>query len=263
MSLLATFEQPTAGGGGPLIARDQGDDLCVGLATIVATDCQLPPIDPDRSRVERRSAGADTAILAVVPPQVAAVGLTLDHGGRLTVPTAEPPGYDVRYRGIVRAVAVTLPGDRRLYRVAFLGAGGRKLGARDGPDRPPLARAPSMLARLPGGVTVAAGGACVQVHVGPPTRDQADCAFAFGSIVVSTPCAARRTVVVARLRRPARGLEVLTDRGVVRGRRPTDGFAVAVVPPAARTRAVQLVGAERTGIRLPPAARQCGYEAPL
>jgi hypothetical protein len=249
---------PTPSGEGALLARDDGDALCVGFAAIAPSDCQLPPVEPFGSRIERRPAGARTAILAVVPAQVTAVRLRLDRGALLTLPTSDLPGYTGRYRGFVRALALTLPGDRRLYGADLLAADGHVLAPRTGPDQPPLPRALPVLSHLLGGVIVAAGDDCVQVRLGAPTRSRADCALGFTSILLAAPCAARRTVVVARLRRPAHGLDVVTDHGTVRGRR-SGSFAVAIVPAGDAVRAVRLAGASRTAVRLPPAARQCGY----
>jgi hypothetical protein len=87
------FEAPHGSSTGPLVARDQDDLLCVGLGAIARTDCQVPPIDPLLPRLEIRRAGGQTALLAVVPPEVAALRLTLDSGASITVATTELPGY--------------------------------------------------------------------------------------------------------------------------------------------------------------------------
>ncbi len=252
---------PPRTGAGPLLARDEGDDLCVGLGTIVAADCQLPPADAFRDRIERRRAGTQTAILAVVTPDVSALRLHVDHGAPLTVPTSDLPGYTGRYAGLVKAATATVPGDRRLYSTDLLAADGHLLGSLPGPDQPPLAHTPRVIARLPGGVTVAASTECVQVRSGPPTRDRAACAFTdVVASFVSVPCAARRTVVVTRVRRPATGLTAVTTTGTVRGRRH-GSLALAILPPRAALREIRLTGAARIRFPLPPAARQCGYTA--
>jgi hypothetical protein len=246
-------------GGGPLVAHDQGDDLCVGLGTIAAADCQLPPVEPSVSRIERRVAGADTTVLAVTPPAVAALRLHFDRGPAVTVPTADLPGYTGQYQGFVRAVAFTVAGDRRLYSVQLLAADGRVLGTRPGPDPRPLAHTPRVLARLPGGLVVSATRDCVQMRPGAPTRDPQDCEPQLGAGGVTTPCAARRTVVILRTKED---LTVTTDRGTVRGRR-SGAYVVAVVPARFAVRAIRLAGARSMLLRLPPASRQCGYVTPM
>jgi hypothetical protein len=253
--------RPAPSGGGTLVARDEGDDLCVGLGTIAPTDCQLPPTEPTRARIERRRAGASTDILAVVSPEVAALRLHPDRGAPVTVATADLPGYTGRYAGLVRGAVAVLPGDRRVYQTDLLAADGHVIDSLPGPDARPLPRTPRTVARLPGGGTVAALGDCVQVRAGAPTRDRNACGFTdIAQTIVAVPCAARRTVVVSRLGRAARGLTVTTSDGTVRGRRH-GALAVAVLPPHAALREIRLLGAARMRVRLPPAARQCGYTA--
>jgi hypothetical protein len=231
---------------GPLVARDEGDLLCVGLGTIATTDCRVPPIDPLLARIETRGSGAQRALLAVVPPEVAALRLTLDRGPQITVATTDLPGYTGRYAGLVRGATVALPAGGKVYDTDELAADGHVLQRIPGPDLRPLPHMPAVLARLPGGVVVAGGGGCVQVGVDAPTRDRSGCRnIDFQPILVAAPCAARRLVVISRSRR----LRVRTDRGVIRGR--TKGrFVVAIVPRDA---------ALRSPARLPPAAEQCGY----
>jgi hypothetical protein len=243
------FEAPHGSSTGPLVARDQGDLLCVGLGAIAGTDCQVPPIDPLLPRLEIRRSGGQTALLAVVPPEVAALRLTLDSGAPITVATTDLPGYTGRYAGLVRAVAVPLSPGREVYDTDELAADGHVIQRVPGPDLRPLARTPAVLARLPGGTVVAGAGWCVQVSTAAPTRDRSGCRnLDFQPILVAAPCAARRLVVVARARR----LRVVTDRGVIRARR-TGRFAVAIVPRDAALREVRIPGVSHTPIRLPPA----------
>jgi hypothetical protein len=77
--------EPQAAPVGPLVARDDGDRLCVGLGTIVPEDCQIPPIDALLPRIDVRRAGGQTALLAVVAPEVASLRLELDRGAPVTV----------------------------------------------------------------------------------------------------------------------------------------------------------------------------------
>jgi hypothetical protein len=77
---------------------------------------------------------------------------------------------------------------------------------------------------------------------------------------VAVPCAARRTVIVARLAGKARGLTAVTTGRSVRGRRH-GAFGVAIVPPRVGLREIRLTGRTRIHMHLPPAARQCGYTA--
>jgi hypothetical protein len=240
------FETSHGSSTGPLVARDQGDLLCVGLGTIAATDCQVPPFDPLLPWIQTRGSGAQRILLAVVAPAVAALRLTLDHGAPLTVATTDLPGYTGIYAGLVRAAAVALPTGAKVYDTDELAADGHVLQRAPGPDLRPLAHTPGLLARLPGGVDVAGGGWCVQVSTDAPTRDRSECRnIAFQPTLVAAPCAARRTVIVSR----SRHLRVRTDRGVIRGRRK-GRFTVAIVP-----RDAALLGP----VRLPPAAKQCGY----
>jgi hypothetical protein len=249
------FEAPHGSSTGPLIARDRDDLLCVGLGAIAAIDCRVPPIDPLLPRLEIRRSGGQTALLAVVPPEVAALRLTLDSGAPITVATTDLPGYTGRYAGLVRAVAVPLSAGRKVYDTDELAADGHVLQRLPGPDPRPLARTPAVLARLPGGIVVAGGGRCVQVSAAAPTRDPIGChSMGFLPVLLAAPCAARRLVVVAQ----ARQLRVATDRGVIRGRRK-GRFAVAIVPRDAALREVRVPGVSRTPIRLPPAVQQCGY----
>jgi hypothetical protein len=261
VGLFGFIARPAPGGGGPLVARDDGDDICIGLGTIVPTDCQLPPTEPLRARIERRRVGVSTAVLAVATPDVSAVRLHPDRGAAVTVPTADLPAYAGRYVGLVRAATVSLPGDRRVYATDLLAADGRVLGSIPGPDQRPLARTPRILARLPGGVTVAALGGCVQVRAGRPTRDRSACGLnGLTDSLVSVPCAAHRTVIVARLAHGARGVTAATSAGTVRGKRH-GRLALAILPPRAALREIRLTGAARIRMHLPPAARQCGYAA--
>jgi hypothetical protein len=104
-------------------------------------------------------------------------------------------------------------------------------------------------------------GDCVQVRAGAPTRTRSACGFTqVADTIVAVPCAVRRTVVVMRLGRAARGLTVTTSDGSVRGRHH-GGVAIAVLPPRAALREIRLIGAARLRVRLPAAARQCGYTA--
>lgn len=252
-------------GSGGLVARDDGDDLCVGVGAIAPADCRLPPVELYETRIERRRAGTRTAVLIVAPPDVIGVRLRFDAGPLLTVPTSDLPGYAGKCRGFVRGVLVTVPGDRRVYAADLLGAGGRVLLHEPGPDERLLAHAPRLLARLPGGGTVAASDDCLQVRSGAPSRDRGDCLLGFRDLAVSAPCAARRAVVVARLRRPVHGLEVTTKAGAtIRGRRH-GAFAVAIVPARAAVRSIHRLGAASLTVAVPPAAQQCGYgtEVPI
>jgi hypothetical protein len=240
---------------GPLVARDDGDLLCVGLGAIAATDCQVPPIDPLLPRLELRRSGGQSALLAVVPPEVSALRLTLDSGAPITVATTDLPGYTGRYAGLVRAVAVPLSAGRKVYDTDELAADGHVLQRLPGPDLRPLAHMPAVLARLPGGTVVAGADGCVQVAADAPTRDGTRCRnLAFLPVLVAAPCAARRLVVVAR----GRQLRVVTDRGVIRGRRK-GRFTVAIVPREAALREVRVARRAPIDVRLPPAAAQCGY----
>jgi len=240
---------------GSLVARDQGDLLCVGSGAIADADCQVPPIDPLLPRLEIRRSGGQAALLAVVPPEVAALRVTLDSGAPITVATTDLPGYTGRYAGLVRAAAVSLSTGREVYDTDELAADGHVIQRVPGPDLRPLARTPAVLARLPGGTLVAGAGWCVQVSTAPPTPDRSGCRnIDFQPILVAAPCAARRLVAVAQ----ARQLRVVTDRGVIRGRRK-GRFAVAIVPRDTALREVRVPGVSRTPVRLPPAARQCGY----
>jgi hypothetical protein len=254
-----------AAGTGPVVAGDRGDDLCVGFGAIVFADCRLPPVDVADTRLERRRAGARTAILAVVPTTVAALRLSLDQGPALTVPVSDLPGYDGRYKGLVKGVAVTLPGDRRVYGADLLAASGAVLHRVTGPDQHPLPSTPRVLARLPTGLAVAAlaSGRCVQVRAGSPTRDRADCLPAFEDVAITVPCGARRIVVVARLPKRARGLAVTTDAGTTISGRRHGALAVAIVPARLGVRDVRAIGVARTATTLPPAAEQCGYTTSL
>jgi hypothetical protein len=246
---------PQAGATGPLVARDDRDLLCVGLGAIVAGDCQVPPIDPLLSRIQTRGSGTQRALLAVVPPEVAALRLTLDSGAPITVPTTDLPGYTGLYAGLVRAASVPLPAGAKVYDTDELAADGHVLERVPGPDVRPLAHTPAVLARLPGAVVVAGGGLCVQVGADVPTRDRSGCRnIGFQPILIAAPCSARRLIVVTR----SRTLRVTTDRGVINGRRK-GRFSIAIVPRDEALRAVRTTGS-RAGIRLPSAARQCGYE---
>jgi hypothetical protein len=94
-------------------------------------------------------------------------------------------------------------------------------------------------------VVAASSSSCIQVGVKVPTRDALECHGGVETTFAFAPCAARRLVILAR----SPHLRVTTDRGVIRGRR-IGGFAVAIVPRNA---------AARAPVRLPPAAKQCGY----
>jgi hypothetical protein len=213
---------------GPLVARDDGDRLCVGLGTIVPEDCQIPPIDALLPRIDVRRAGGQTALLAVVAPEVASLRLELDRGAPVTVAATDLPGYAGRYAGLVHGLAVPLPAGAHVYATDELAADGHVLQHSSGPDLRPLAHAPAVLARLPGRVVVAASSSsCIQVGVKAPTRDASQCHGGVETTFAFAPCAARRLVILAR----SRQLRVTTDRGVIRGRR-IGGFAVAIVPPS-------------------------------
>ncbi len=277
-----------AADGHRLLVADAGEELCAGIDRIPRHTCGRPPVEPSLLPLSRRGA----VVGGVLSVDVAAVDLDLDRGPTLHAPTTDGPAYTGRYAGKLRYLLAQVPAGRRVVRAILRGAGGQRLGRTDvvlplhdrrvrrlgstgltvrhlqgGSEGHPL----EAFCVLPSGAGLfsGSGGAC--------STDSAPSALA------TVSCRPRRALIYGRLPRGVRGVALVLADGrelgarVIRLRASEGGVrAWTLVPPrGADVRAVRFLGrlprpdrfASRPKrlqpFRLPPAARQCGYDTSL
>jgi len=269
-----------------LHAADDGARLCLAVdrAPRVPQDCQVPPLDPTTTALQRLLTADGRFLLGLVPPDVAAARLRLDDGSTRDVAAAPVPGYAGQYAAVTRVVAVDLPGAHRVVGYDLLDARGRVLANEPGPER----RAPqhvTTLLRVPGlpalrGALLPGAGdvdALTCVALGPVSAIEPDCILANpGFFSVRVECSPRRLVVVGGLAHANERLTVRTTSGrEIAGRTAPlpaafgwpagTSAALAVVPGDAAPRAIVVRRPRHAtrsyALKLPAAARQCGYVA--
>lgn len=269
-----------------LHAADDGARLCLAIdrAPRVPQDCRVPPLDPATTALQRLLTADGRFLLGLVPPDVATARLTLDDGTTRDVAAAPIPGYAGQYAGVSRVVAVDLPGPHHVVGYDLRDARGRVLAHDPGPERP-APRHVTTLLRVPGlpalrGALLPAAGelptlSCIAL--GPISATEPDCLIAGpGFFSVRADCAPHRLVVLGALAHADERLAVRTasDRELpgrtallpaALGSAAGTTAAVAVVPGAATARRIVVRrpghATKSYALKLPPAARQCGYVA--
>ena len=217
----------------------------------------------------------------MVPQDVAAVQLELDGNTRLRVDATSDAPYSGRYRGLVRFVIRPIPGRRKVYSARLLDDRGRVIEEVPGPDFRPLDVPYRTIARI-GDLRLGVGVGrsydrrerllCVELTNDSYSRDSGLCG-AFPAIVdVRAFCMPRRIVLSGLVGAGTRAVSLRTSRGMIRGRiiaLPRDlklknrSLLLVTVPATDAPREIIRVGRRRTlrqQLKLPPAARQCGYE---
>ena len=279
--------------GVPLLGLDgPGGTLCLGLGRApVVSGCAVLGRGPDAEPlvISRALPGGRVLVAGVSSPAETRVRVRLSPRGALSVATAVPTGdYDGAYADGVRTFSALLPAGRTVADVRGVASGRLAAAAADvlGPDAPfggaddedrPLASRP--LARTVAGLRVWAGrderGCAVAVPRSQRAVRLTELSCAGGHYLtlatVTTPCAARRTVVTVPMVGRSARLEVTDDRGRVRtGRRVqlTRGIALHVVtlPRTRALRSLRTSGADgpplrTTAAHAPSAAAQCGWSA--
>jgi hypothetical protein len=239
------------------------------------------------SRDKRVSGGA-------VDPAIAAIVARASDGSRQRVATDAGAGYTGRYAGLVRFFSVTAPRGARLESVTALDARGRRLF--DWPvnfdPTPPDAQRRILEGRAPGGRFD-----LVQARFGIPSlKDSVRClaivrhgrrpqslfdclASADGSDHVGTQyasgvvrCDLRAALIVGGVPRAAATARMRLSDGSTRAARLFEsalGRGFLAVPPSRRgLRGIEIADhagrtLRRYTTRVPPAARQCGYQFAL
>ena len=284
------------GGGPPLTLRDAEDaELCVSVGPAQAERTCIAPAPQVISAVMASSRGESVAGGAV-DPAVAAIVATASDGSRRRVATDPGAAYTGRYAGLVRFFSVAAPRGAHLVSLSLLDARGRRLFEwplafdfkPDGPQRRILT------GRSPGGrfdlvearfsfLPIADESvSCLSlVRHGERVRDLLeDCMTGPGEhghlstreASGKVRCDLRAAVIVGGAPRAASAVRMRLSDGSTRAGRlfaSPLGRAFLVVPPSRRgLRRIEI--ADRSGrvlrtfgTRLPPAARQCGYDFEL
>jgi hypothetical protein len=288
--------EPPATGPPTLVARDEGDLLCVGIDH--ADACALPPRDPDDMVVDDTTRGGVTFFAGVVPEDASAVVVTLDDRTRHEIPATLEGPYAGQYAGRVRFFSATLPGEHSVRRLELF-AGTLRVGSLEppgptapvvGPRRILRARgAPDLwAARIPPllalqlqpflgffGEKLTSLPHVPCVALGRPARTaELPCTALAGTLQLSARCNTHRHVLFGLLSAGTRSIEVQLAGGRVLREATVavprsigaGGRAVLLaLPRGARPVEVITRGARtrRTGgsLRPPPATAQCGYEA--
>jgi hypothetical protein len=254
--------------------RDDGNLLCatLGLPDPDGRDCYRPPLDELESRIMWQPTAAGTVIAGVAPAHVGSVELLLEAGPRLVPTTVDAP-YAGRYRGLVRVFSVTVPGRDQPRRVTFNGLDGKPLASIPIFEAPSFERAPRPVLRARGGWRLGAGVVrgglpCLQLVHGRFSREPLSCILEAWPRRLNVTCRPKGMIVYGRLRPGLRALDLVTSRGRFRartaplGRLGLSGRAFLVELPArAALRSIVTHGSSPRSkrLRLPAAARQCGY----
>jgi hypothetical protein len=269
------IEVPEPKGPLGLRVRDEGARLCLSLGDFASDriDCSVPPVDPFASYLLVRAGGGRTLIAGVLPPEVASVELTIDGVPRRVETTGDLPGYGGQYRDVSRFLLLELPGEPTLGPVRFLDAGGAQLERRPLLEAgPPRARGSRALAIAGLRLTVTdhpgIRGAyepftCVR-RAGRPVEECTAATTYFASIAAF--CSPRRLLVFGEAQPGTRSVTLRTGSGTRTARLRRVGgrlFYAGVLGPRESLRGIVVHGrATRVAtVRLPPVARQCGYDA--
>jgi hypothetical protein len=266
---------------GPAVvrARDAGARICLSLGDFapLRRDCRLPPgTGFGTAIIAGRRTPRRTLLGGVLPVDDATVEIEVDGARRRFATTGDLPGYGGRYRDAVRFLAVELPGAPRVGWARYLDAGDREIVSLPVffAERPRVTgsravRLGGLDLRLAGYETsslLLLSGDTVCIAVAGRSTGQCRGTSDLG-ITAEATCAPRRRLIVAGgVAAGARRVDVLTDAGIrrarilrVNGRR----LFVAVLPADQALRRVTIRGrgVRVAELRLPPAGRQCGYDA--
>lgn len=262
-----------------LVARDDGVLLCVGIGALRddGLDCELPPVEPFARVVAGRASDGATLVAGVTPADVASVELEFADGSRTTVETTPDGPYQGRYQAHLRFFELRIASPAHVHAFWVLDAQGRRHGPFFGPDPPPFVRGPATVLRGPGGLRLSAAlvrgfdgersRPCLEVLARGERATPETCGFADPRFVtVQALCSPRRLVLWGLVPSGTRRVAVRTDRGVLRARTarlPTRIGSrrrafLLVIPRGAAPRELVADRTERR-LRLPAAARQCGY----
>jgi hypothetical protein len=272
-------------GDAQLLARDEGDYLCVDVARLAADkrDCAIPPVEDDFPTILRHATAARTAAGGLVPAGGARVTVEFDGAQPVEAAIGEG-GYTGTYRGHVRFYLARLAGRHRVTAVRTYDAAGALLTSFPGPDFTGFAQ-PATLRRGPG-YRLFGGRFDFEVKFPgrPADRTQGGCV---GLDVDDLPelceplgdfeghfgwisCKTRRGVLVGRITRNRRGVRLTTAGGqVLRSRTVTvpkryGGGRVWVleIPRTARVTRFAFTGGKARAYDLPAPRSQCGYGPP-
>jgi hypothetical protein len=263
-----------AGNGGPqLLARDDGERLCVGIdrLDLDGSDCFDPPLSAfsgDELRVDPKQGVA----FGVYPARVAEVEVHFRGGRRIRAPALPGMEYTGRLRDAVHFALIPLPIGKRATIAGLLDASGREIGAASvdgpvgarsaGPPRTVLREGPVRLIARDDPCIGIAGRACDEYL---PTKGAAL------TTRVLAPCHRRRTIVFGQVPWYATRVEVRLAHGrsvraqVARFPRGLGGAGkvyLAVHGPDAEVRRVVVDGPMPYEFSVParPARRQCGWD---
>jgi hypothetical protein len=259
-----------AGGRSLRAADGRGTALCANFAGRRRFDCATPPVDAVFTFADQRG----RVVTAVLSKDVASVALELDSGAVIQAETTDGPAYTGRYAGRVRFLAVEVPAGADVRRAFPRDAEGRRIGriyVNPGTTQRSRRRfAPGLVVERE---TYGRGhqDACVRPRT--PRGEIGSlglCSF-FESLgaqaLVAVSCSPRRAVVFGGLPRGVRSVVLQLAGGdrlrpSVRRVRDLGRVWTAVLPLDARLRALRYRGKLGTRpLRVPPASRQCGYEA--
>jgi hypothetical protein len=273
-----------APGAPSLFVRDEEERLCIAVGrTTRSNECGEP--GPWLSSSLMNVSNDRTIVGGAVDPRVAAVRVSVSDGTTFDVATHRGEAYAGRYAGRLAYFSAVAPEGRRVTGVDLIDERGqvllpagyvdRRLARRARPLlRARGARGPFVIAAAPlerGGRTDFVA-SCMFITRGPLPRAGAEC-----HEILPQPlwldgfvdCRHRRTIVVVGLTRGvSRARAQLADgsRVPLAIRRGPEGerVAILVAGPRAGVRSLTLrwpsgAGRERYRLRVPPAARQCGY----
>ena len=278
-----------------LVARDDGDHLCLGIDDFAsdAHECLVPPPETDfPQQIERRTA-AYSAVAGLVPHGAATVRVVFEGGVRVNAEISEGGDYAGRYGGHVRFyLAHTAPG-RSLELIETFDAAGNLLSSLPGPDAG--ASRPRTVARgrgyrvtasrydfrfkFPGQPTERSRGTCFSLAFRGRSPDPSHCMpLEHGFVLGEVSCSPRRGAVVGHMTKGLRGVRFELaggghiDARIIRVPRRLGGGRLWLldIPPRARVARLRYIGRlpkERFGPRpqkvraypLPAPRRQCGY----
>jgi len=275
--------RPRPDSDGPdFLVRDRGALLCLAIDAFdpEGRDCDRPPLRSFASHFVAQAGPRGTLVGGVVPQEVTAVQFELDGGERRRIEATTEGPYEGRYRGLVRFVTLPLTGRRKAYSARLLDDLGRVIEEVPGPDSRPLDAPYRTIARIGHlrlGVAVGRPYSrgtrvpCLELTAAAYTRDSAFCG-AFPDIVdVRAFCSSRRIVLSGLVGAGVRSVSLRTSRGLIRGRiiplpaafRIKRSVLLVTVPADEAPREIIRTDRRRTvrqPLKLPPAARQCGYE---
>ena len=298
---LAQGGQVAAGAapGPQLLARDEGDHLCLGIGGFGEgeSECVIPPPETEFAQMIERTTPQYTALGGLVPAGVHSVRVTFD--GRTVVNAAIGDGgaYDGKYRGHVRFYLAHSGPGRRITNVETFDAAGTLLSALPGPGaqggkRQTIARGRGFSVyasrydfrfKFPGTELERSRGTCFGLAPAGHTPRPEDCTPVSHPITTGAVwCSPRRGAMMGQMTAGSRGAVFeLAGGGTIRSRtirvpRRLGGGRLWLleIPPRARVKRLRYLGrlpshpfgpamARVRDFPLPPPRRQCGYALDL